>query len=136
MALLNVIKSICSRISGGFPNVVFLPSLFWPIWVWENVLPMKDGSQIRVVASIPDLADLAARIGGDLVSVESLAKGVEDPHGVPIKPSFVPKLNRADALVVLGLQAHHAWLPALIDVAQKLLDPSWQLWLYRLFGEY
>ena len=81
--------------------------------------PMKEGSQIRVVASIPDLADLAARIGGDLVSVESLAKGVEDPHGVPIKPSFVPKLNRADALVVLGLQAHHAWLPALIDVARN-----------------
>ena len=81
--------------------------------------PMKEGSQIRVVASIPDLADLATRIGGDLVSVESLAKGVEDPHGVPIKPSFVPKLNRADALVVLGLQAHHAWLPALIDVARN-----------------
>jgi zinc/manganese transport system substrate-binding protein len=81
--------------------------------------PMKEGSQIRVVASIPDLADLATRIGGDLVSVESLAKGVEDPHGVPIKPSFVSKLNRADVLVLLGLQAHHAWLPALIDVARN-----------------
>lgn len=81
--------------------------------------PMNEGSQIRVVASIPDLADLATRIGGDLVSVESLAKGVEDPHGVPIKPSFVPKLNRADVLVVLGLQAHHAWLPSLIDVARN-----------------
>lgn len=80
---------------------------------------VDEGGKIRVVTSIPDLADFTARIGGDLVSVESLAKGREDPHGVPIKPSFVPKLNRAHVLVVLGLQAEHAWLPALIDVARN-----------------
>lgn len=79
----------------------------------------EEGGTIRVVTSIPDLADFTSRIGGDLVSVESLAKGREDPHGVPIKPSFVPKLNRAHVLVVLGLQAEHAWLPALIEVARN-----------------
>lgn len=80
---------------------------------------IEEGGKLRVVTSIPDLADFTARIGGGYVTVESLAKGVEDPHGVPIKPSFVPKLNRADALVVLGLQAEHSWLPALIDVARN-----------------
>lgn len=79
----------------------------------------EDGGKIRVVTSIPDLADFTKRIGGELVSVESLAKGMEDPHGVPIKPSFVPKLNRADVLVVLGLQAEHSWLPALVDVSRN-----------------
>ena len=79
----------------------------------------EEGGRIRVVTSIPDLADFTRRIGGDLVAVESLAKGMEDPHGVPIKPSFVPRLNRAHVLVVLGLQAEHAWLPALVDVARN-----------------
>ncbi len=79
----------------------------------------EQGHTIQVVTSIPDLADIATRIGGEAVSVQSLAKGVEDPHGVPIKPSFVPKLNRADVLIVLGLQAEHSWLPALVDVARN-----------------
>ncbi len=79
----------------------------------------EQGGKIQVVTSIPDLADFTARIGGRFVSVESLAKGREDPHGVPIKPSFIPKLNRADVLVVLGLDAEHSWLPALVDVARN-----------------
>ncbi len=80
---------------------------------------LQEGGKIQVVTSIPDLADFTARIGGQFVSVQSLAKGVEDPHGVPIKPSFVPKLNQADVLVVLGLDAEHSWLPALINVARN-----------------
>ena len=67
--------------------------------------------QIRVVATFPDLADITRQIGKELVSVESLATGVEDPHGVPVRPSFVPRLNRADLLVVTGLDDEHSWLP-------------------------
>ena len=80
---------------------------------------IHEGGTIRIVTSIPDLADLTSRIGGELVSVESLAKGLEDPHGVPIKPSFLPKLNRADVLVVMGLANEHAWLNALVDTARN-----------------
>ena len=118
MALRNVTRSIRLG-SRRFLELAILAFLLFLNLGMAERPPNKEGDQIRVVASIPDLADLTARIGGDLVSVESLAKGVEDPHGVPIKPSFVPKLNRADALVVLGLQAHHSWLPALIDVARN-----------------
>jgi len=79
-----------------------------------------------VVASIPDLADMARRIGGDLVDVSSIATGVEDIHAVPMKPSFVVMLNRADVVVVLGLQAEHAFMPALIDASrnQKIIPGS------------
>jgi ABC-type Zn uptake system ZnuABC Zn-binding protein ZnuA len=77
------------------------------------------GAQLRVVATTPDLADVTRQIGGDQVNVESLAKGTEDIHAVPQRPSFVPKLNRADAVVVLGFDAEHAFLPALLDVAQN-----------------
>ena len=75
--------------------------------------------QIRVVSTFPDLADITRQIGKNLVAVESLATGVEDPHGVPMKPSFVPRLNRADVLVVTGLDDEHSWLPALLEVASN-----------------
>lgn len=68
---------------------------------------------LRVVASVPDLGELARAIGGDRVKVEVLATGKEDLHAVPARPSFLPKLNRADLLLTLGLGAEHSWLDAL-----------------------
>src|ERR1051325_11871337 len=75
--------------------------------------------QIRVVATWPALADITKQIGKELVTVDSLATGVEDPHGVPMKPSFVPRLNRADVLILIGLDMEHSWLPALLEVANN-----------------
>ncbi len=74
---------------------------------------------VRVVATMTDLADLTRNIGGDKVDVYSLATGVEDTHGVPMKPSFVPKLNRADLVVLVGLDAEHAFLPALLEASRN-----------------
>lgn len=74
---------------------------------------------LRVVASLPDVADMARQIGGDRVAVETIAQGNQDPHRVPVKPSFVTKLNRADALVVQGLGLEHTFLPALLEVASN-----------------
>jgi len=74
---------------------------------------------INVVASIPDLADMARHIGGDLVEVKSLATGVEDIHAVPMKPMYAIALNRADVVVVLGLEAEHSFLPALLEAARN-----------------
>jgi zinc/manganese transport system substrate-binding protein len=73
--------------------------------------------RIRVITTIPDLADITKQIGKELVEVESLTRGVEFMHAVPVKPSFVPKLNRADVLVVMGLDLESSWLPALLEVA-------------------
>jgi zinc/manganese transport system substrate-binding protein len=99
---------------------LLLPALLCPLLLGMGERPpVGQGGQIQVVASIPDLADLTARVGGALVHVESLARGVEDPHGVPLKPSFLPKLNRADALVVMGLEHEHAWLDALVEEARN-----------------
>jgi zinc/manganese transport system substrate-binding protein len=75
--------------------------------------------KIRVVATIPDLADMTRHVGGDLVDVTSIATGVEDIHAVPMKPSFAVLLNRADAVVLMGLEAEHAFLPALIDASKN-----------------
>ncbi len=67
------------------------------VWHWRHA------QKIRVITTIPDLADITKQIGKELVDVESLTRGVEFMHAVPVKPSFVPKLNRADILVAMGL---------------------------------
>ena len=103
----------------------------WRRSLWALILVLVSGlnvtagaeEKIYVVTTLPDLADITARIGGDLVTVESLAKGIEDPHGIPMKPSFVPKLNRAQAVILMGLEYEHSWLPGLLFEArnQKIL---------------
>ena len=75
--------------------------------------------KLKVVTTIPDLADMTRQIGGDQVDVTGLATGVEDIHAVPMKPSFAVTLNRADAVVLLGLEAEHAFLPALLEAARN-----------------
>ncbi|MBF0456921.1 MAG: zinc ABC transporter substrate-binding protein [Nitrospirae bacterium] len=76
-------------------------------------------NKITIVTTLTDLADLARAIGGDLVEVHSLATGVEDTHGVPMKPSFVPVMNRADLLILVGLDCEHAFLPALMEASKN-----------------
>lgn len=72
---------------------------------------------LRVVATLPELADIASRVGGQHVEIDTLARGSEDIHQVVMRPSLVPKLNRADAVVYLGLTVEHTFLPGLLNVA-------------------
>jgi len=76
-------------------------------------------AKVRVVATLTDLADFAREIGGDRVEVFSLATGIEDTHGVPMKPSFIPTLNRADLLLLVGFGCEHAFLPALLEASKN-----------------
>jgi zinc/manganese transport system substrate-binding protein len=76
-------------------------------------------AKVRVVTTLTDLGDFAREIGGDHVEVFSLATGVEDTHGVPMKPSFVPVMNRADLMVSVGFGCEHAFLPALLEASKN-----------------
>src|SRR5215471_2137959 len=71
-------------------------------------------AKLRVVASIEALADLSKQVGGDRVDVTPLSRGYQDPHFVEAKPSLVLTLNRADALVYVGLDLEIGWLPPLV----------------------
>ncbi len=73
-----------------------------------------EAKKLDIVTSTTDMAALMQEVGGDKVSVESLAKGYQDPHFVEPKPSFLLKLRQADLLVVVGLQLEIGWLPPLI----------------------
>jgi zinc/manganese transport system substrate-binding protein len=76
-------------------------------------------AKVRVVTTLTDLADFARNVGGDQVEVRSLATGIEDTHGVPMKPSFVPLLNRADLILLVGFDCEHAFLPALLEASRN-----------------
>ena len=89
------------------------------LWLCALAQPAHAVEKIRVVTTITDLAEFARAVGGDLVDVHSLATGVEDPHGIPMKPSFIPLLNRADLIVLVGLGLEHAFLPALLDASRN-----------------
>jgi zinc/manganese transport system substrate-binding protein len=79
----------------------------------------KASAAIKVITSTQDLASIVQEIGGDKVSVESLAKGYQDPHFVEAKPSFVLKLHSAELLVVVGRELESSWLTSLVTQSRN-----------------
>jgi ABC-type Zn uptake system ZnuABC Zn-binding protein ZnuA len=77
-------------------------------------LPVHAQSKLNVMTSVEDLASITREVGGDRVTVESIARGYQDPHFVEAKPSFILKLQKADLLVVVGRELEIGWLPPLI----------------------
>src|SRR5580704_14812944 len=84
--------------------------------VFVLVIPStsRADSKLQIMTATTDLASLAQEVGGDSVSVESIARGYQDPHFVEAKPSFLLKLRKADLLIVVGLELEIGWLPPLI----------------------
>ena len=84
--------------------------------VFVTVIPSTSSadSKLQIMTATTDLASLAQEVGGDRVSVESIARGYQDPHFVEAKPSFLLKLRKADLLIVVGLELEIGWLPPLI----------------------
>lgn len=78
-------------------------------------LSAQAAEKLKVVTSIPDLADLSRRIGGDRVEVQSICKGLENPHFVGIKPSHLVAMSRADVFVQVGLSLEVAFVPGLLE---------------------
>jgi zinc/manganese transport system substrate-binding protein len=76
-------------------------------------------AKLNVVVTTPDFAAIASAIGGEDISITTLAKPTEDPHFVDAKPSFIVKLNRADALIEGGADLEIGWLPALLDQSRN-----------------
>ena len=79
----------------------------------------RAASKIYIMTATQDLAALAREAGGDLVNVDSIAMGYQDPHFVEPKPSFLLKLQKADLLAVVGLQLEIGWLPPLITQSRN-----------------
>jgi zinc/manganese transport system substrate-binding protein len=74
---------------------------------------------LRVLTTTTNAKALVEEIGGDLVHVESLTKGSQDPHYVEAKPSFMMKASKCDLLVSIGLDLEIGWLPSILRGARN-----------------
>ena len=83
------------------------------------LLAVPAHAKLIVVATTPDLGAIAHAIGGDQIDLTVLAKPTEDPHFVDAKPSFIVKLNRADALIEGGADLEAGWLTPLLEGARN-----------------
>ncbi len=79
----------------------------------------RAASTLSIVATTEDLASITREIAGDRATVESLARGYQDPHFVEPKPSFILKLNKADLLIAVGREMEIGWLPPLIQQSRN-----------------
>lgn len=69
---------------------------------------------LRVVTTLSDYAALTRAIGGDNVRVDHIVQGVQNPHHIRPKPSFVSMIRKADLLITTGLDLE-LWLPTVVD---------------------
>jgi ABC-type Zn uptake system ZnuABC Zn-binding protein ZnuA len=75
---------------------------------------MKGNAAIRVVATLPDIADLAQQVGGEKVTVDYIVRGNQNPHFVDVKPSYMMKLKSADLFLMIGMELE-MWAQQIID---------------------
>jgi zinc/manganese transport system substrate-binding protein len=92
-------RAVASAVAGGLAAVL---------------VAARAAAGLTVAATITDLAEVARAVGGDRVAVIPLARGDQDPHDVPARPSLMRALVRADAVVSAGLDLEAGWLPLVV----------------------
>jgi len=83
------------------PYLIFLPTLAF--------------SKVNVITTTTDLEWAVKRIGGDLVKVQSLLNGREDPHYVDATPTFISKVANADVFCFIGMDLEVGWAPKVLS---------------------
>lgn len=74
---------------------------------------------IKVVTTTTDLKSISELIGGNKVSVTSIASGYQNPHFVDPKPSYIIGLSKADLFVTVGLDLETGWSPQLLSSSRN-----------------
>ena len=82
-------------------------------------VPFNLQAKVNIVATLPVFGSLAEEIGGDRVSIVSLARGNQDPHFLDAKPMYAVALNKADLLLQGGLDLEAGWLPPVLNQASN-----------------
>jgi zinc/manganese transport system substrate-binding protein len=89
-------------------------TLLAPLAALALAAPLPGAAALRVVTTTEGLAAVAREVAGDRATVESLSRGVQDPHFVDANPVLALKLRDADLLVDVGLDLEIGWLPPLV----------------------
>lgn len=74
---------------------------------------------IKVVTTTTDLKSITELIGGNKVSVSSIATGYQNPHFVDPKPSYIISLSNANLFVTVGLDLETGWSPQLLSSSRN-----------------
>lgn len=74
----------------------------------------EGSDKINVVTSVPDLAWVAAEIGGERVAAKPLLRGTENPHFVDAVPEFIRLVAEADIVCIVGLDLEVGYMPAVL----------------------
>jgi ABC-type Zn uptake system ZnuABC Zn-binding protein ZnuA len=78
------------------------------------LLPVLSQAKVRIVTTLPDLADITQAIGGERVEVDYIVRGDQNPHFIEVKPSYMMKLKRADIFIIVGMELE-LWAPQIVD---------------------
>src|SRR5258708_5038579 len=73
-------------------------------------------AEIRVITTDTNIADIAKHVGGNRVRVESLSRGVDDPHQVEPRPSMVVKVAHAQVFARIGMDLD-IWADGILEKA-------------------
>jgi len=80
---------------------------------------VAEAGTIKVVTTTTDLKSITELIGGNKVSVSSIASGFQNPHFVDPKPSYIISLSNADLFVTVGLDLETGWSPQLLTSSRN-----------------
>jgi ABC-type Zn uptake system ZnuABC Zn-binding protein ZnuA len=83
------------------------------------ISPFVFAGTIKVVTTTTDMKSIAEIVGGNKVSVSSIATGYQNPHFVDPKPSYIIGLTKADLYVTVGLDLETGWSPQLLSSSRN-----------------
>src|ERR1051325_4857054 len=86
---------------------------------FSGIIISSNAGVIKVVATTPDMKSIAEFIGGNKVSVSSIATGYQNPHFVDPKPSYIISLASADLFITVGLDLEIGWSPQLLTSSRN-----------------
>src|SRR5438876_8863170 len=84
-----------------------------------GILSSVKAGTIKVVTTTTDLKSITELIGGNKVTVTSIATGYQNPHFVDPKPSYIISLSNADMYVTVGLDLETGWSPQLLSSSRN-----------------
>ena len=90
---------------------LFLPAFIFCTCVFAG--------SIKIVTTTTDMKSIAEFVGGNKVSVSSIATGYQNPHFVDPKPSYIINLSKADLFVTVGLDLETGWSPQLLSSSRN-----------------
>ena len=84
-----------------------------------SIFSFAHAGTIKVVTTTTDMRSITEMIGGNKVSVTSIATGYQNPHFLDPKPSYIVNLSNADLFVTIGLDLETGWSPQLLSSSRN-----------------